>query len=142
MVAFPLVLGEPYRYSAMNFLSKIFTWWNGATIGTHWWSTRVGGEHVGTDAVGAERNRILESHRPGVADGVVHVRPWVVHDGAGQAVVVGEVHAVDEQPVLVGESGQPGGGPPIGMALGHVNVHADAEVAAWEAQRGCTNLAP
>ncbi|MFZ1741475.1 MAG: NADH:ubiquinone oxidoreductase subunit NDUFA12, partial [Pontixanthobacter sp.] len=32
----------------MSFLGKIFTWWDGATIGTllHSWST---GEKVGTD---------------------------------------------------------------------------------------------
>ena len=35
----------------MGFLGKIFTWWEGATIGTILWSAR-NGEHVGTDAQG------------------------------------------------------------------------------------------
>jgi hypothetical protein len=39
-------------------------------------------EHVGTDAVGAERDRVREAGRTGVADGVVHVGTRVVHDRA------------------------------------------------------------
>ena len=35
----------------MGFLSKIFTWWDGATIGTSLFTARHG-EHVGTDAQG------------------------------------------------------------------------------------------
>ena len=34
----------------MGILGKIFTWWDGATIGTHLWASRAGGEHVGTFA--------------------------------------------------------------------------------------------
>ena len=43
----------------MSFLGKIFTWWNGATIGTHLWSSR-NGEQVGTDAQG---NRYYRSKK-------------------------------------------------------------------------------
>lgn len=35
----------------MGILSKIFTWWDGATIGTLLFSAR-NGQHVGTDAQG------------------------------------------------------------------------------------------
>ena len=35
----------------MGFFSKIFTWWDGATIGTSLFSA-FNGEHVGTDAQG------------------------------------------------------------------------------------------
>jgi NADH:ubiquinone oxidoreductase subunit len=35
----------------MGVLSKIFTWWNGATIGTALWTRRFGGE-VGRDEFG------------------------------------------------------------------------------------------
>ena len=43
----------------MNFLGKIFTWWDGATIGTLLWSSR-NGEHVGTDVQG---NRYYRSKK-------------------------------------------------------------------------------
>ena len=35
----------------MGILSKVFTWWNGATIGTALWTRRFGNE-VGRDAEG------------------------------------------------------------------------------------------
>ena len=35
----------------MGILGKIFTWWDGATIGTSVFTARHG-EHVGTDAQG------------------------------------------------------------------------------------------
>ena len=38
----------------MGILAKIFTWWDGATIGTLLDSARHG-EHVGTDAQGNRR---------------------------------------------------------------------------------------
>ena len=43
-------------------------------------------EHVGADAVGAERTGLAKRAGPGVADRVVEVRARVVHDGAGQRV--------------------------------------------------------
>lgn len=62
----------------MNFLMKIFTWWEGATIGTLLWSAR-NGEHVGTDAQG---NKYYRSKR--VKDGE-RERRWVIYDGANDA---------------------------------------------------------
>ena len=35
----------------MGFWSKIFTWWNGATVGTALW-TRLNGDEVGRDDAG------------------------------------------------------------------------------------------
>ncbi|TIX49549.1 NADH:ubiquinone oxidoreductase subunit NDUFA12 [Alteraurantiacibacter aquimixticola] len=62
----------------MNFLMKIFTWWEGATIGTLLWSARKG-EHVGTDAQG---NKYYRSKN--VKDGEKE-RRWVIYDGANDA---------------------------------------------------------
>ena len=62
----------------MNFLGKIFTWWNGATIGTHLWSAR-NGEHVGTDAQG---NKYYRSKKT-TGDG--RERRLVIYEGANDA---------------------------------------------------------
>ena len=60
----------------MSIFGKIFTWWDGATIGTQLWSAR-NGEHVGTDAQG---NKYYRSSRK---DG--KERRWVMYDGANDA---------------------------------------------------------
>lgn len=62
----------------MGILSKIFTWWDGATIGTSLFSAR-NGEHVGTDAQG---NRYYRSKK--TRDGA-RERRWVIYDGANDA---------------------------------------------------------
>ncbi|MBM0170582.1 NADH:ubiquinone oxidoreductase subunit NDUFA12 [Altererythrobacter sp. C41] len=62
----------------MNFLAKIFTWWNGATIGTLLNSWRHGVE-VGTDAQG---NRYFRSRKKS-PDG--RERRWVIYDGSNDA---------------------------------------------------------
>ena len=62
----------------MNFLGKIFTWWNGATIGTAIFTSRKG-EEVGSDAAG---NRYYRSKN--VKDGQ-RERRWVIYDGANDA---------------------------------------------------------
>lgn len=61
----------------MNFLGKLFTWWDGATIGTMLWSAR-NGEHVGTDAQG---NKYYRSRRKAGQ----RERRWVIYDGANDA---------------------------------------------------------
>lgn len=63
---------------AMGILSKIFTWWDGATIGTALFST-LNGEHVGTDMQG---NRYFRSKK--TAKGA-RERRWVIYDGANDA---------------------------------------------------------
>ena len=62
----------------MSFLGKIFTWWDGATIGTLLWSSR-NGEHVGTDAQGNKYYRSKD-----VKDGQ-RERRWVIYEGANDA---------------------------------------------------------
>lgn len=62
----------------MNFLAKIFTWWNGATIGTAIFTSRKG-EEVGSDAAG---NRYYRSKN--VKNGQ-RERRWVIYDGANDA---------------------------------------------------------
>lgn len=56
----------------MSLLGNIFTWWNGATIGTQLW-TRRHGSRVGTDDLG---NAYFES-----GDG----KRWVIYEGANDA---------------------------------------------------------
>ncbi len=62
----------------MNFLGKIFTWWNGATLGTLFWSWR-NGIQVGTDAQG---NRYFRSKKKAAGG---RERRWVIYEGANDA---------------------------------------------------------
>jgi len=62
----------------MDWLKKIFTWWNGATIGTLLYSSRNGTE-VGKDALG---NTYYESKK---ADSTGRKRRWVIYNGANDA---------------------------------------------------------
>lgn len=62
----------------MSILGKIFTWWDGATIGTLLWSRRHG-EKVGTDAQG---NAYFRARTRG-PDG--RERRWVIYQGANDA---------------------------------------------------------
>ncbi len=68
----------------MNFLSKIFTWWNGATIGTLLDSWRKG-EHVGTDAQGNRyyREKRKKDRKAGTYSR--NERRWVIYEGANDA---------------------------------------------------------
>jgi NADH:ubiquinone oxidoreductase subunit len=61
----------------MGLLSKIFTWWDGATIGTAWYSLRKG-KSVGEDIFG---NKYYELRKPGKNES----RRWVIYDGANDA---------------------------------------------------------
>ena len=66
----------------MGFFSKIFTWWDGATIGTSIFSAR-NGEHVGTDAQG---NKYYRSKKKGGAHKFPdRERRWVMYNGANDA---------------------------------------------------------
>ncbi|MHA6317833.1 NADH:ubiquinone oxidoreductase subunit NDUFA12 [Altererythrobacter sp. CAU 1778] len=62
----------------MGIFSKIFTWWDGATIGTMLWSAR-NGEKVGTDAQGNTYYRSKEKTPDG------RERRWVIYEGANDA---------------------------------------------------------
>jgi NADH:ubiquinone oxidoreductase subunit len=63
----------------MGILSKIFTWWNGATIGTSLWSSRFG-EHVGTDSFG---NKYYRSAKLKTTQG--YERRWIIYAGPNDA---------------------------------------------------------
>lgn len=71
----------------MGILSKIFTWWDGATIGTHLWANRVRGEHVGTDAEGNKYYRARLKHLEGRRNGSYTSREkrWVIYAGNNDA---------------------------------------------------------
>ncbi len=62
----------------MSILGKIFTWWDGATIGTSLWSWR-NGDQVGTDAQGNAYFRGRKPHGDG------RERRWVIYQGANDA---------------------------------------------------------
>ncbi len=62
----------------MGIAKKIFTWWDGATIGTSLF-TALKGEQVGTDAQG---NKYYRSKKQ-TGDG--RVRRWVIYAGANDA---------------------------------------------------------
>lgn len=62
----------------MGFFGKLFTWWDGATVGTLIDSWRHG-EQVGTDAQG---NRYFRARKKG-SDG--RERRWVIYNGANDA---------------------------------------------------------
>jgi NADH:ubiquinone oxidoreductase subunit len=62
----------------MGILSKIFTWWDGATIGTAM-SNAIHGEHVGTDAQGNKYYRLSEKTVGGLE------QRWVIYNGPNDA---------------------------------------------------------
>ncbi|TWJ09303.1 NADH:ubiquinone oxidoreductase subunit NDUFA12 [Altererythrobacter ishigakiensis] len=61
----------------MGIFGKIFTWWDGATIGTMLYTARKG-EHVGTDAQGNKyyRSKPKEGEKE---------RRWVIYNGNNDA---------------------------------------------------------
>ncbi|MEO6093970.1 MAG: NADH:ubiquinone oxidoreductase subunit NDUFA12 [Novosphingobium sp.] len=65
----------------MGFFSKIFTWWDGATLGTSLWSWR-NGEEVGTDGEG---NRYFRAKKARKNDAFTGERRWVIYSGANDA---------------------------------------------------------
>jgi NADH:ubiquinone oxidoreductase subunit len=67
----------------MGILSKIFTWWNGATIGTMI-NSGLTGEQVGTDAQGNcyyRAKKLRAAGQPGAGT----ERRWVIYAGANDA---------------------------------------------------------
>jgi NADH:ubiquinone oxidoreductase subunit len=66
----------------MGILGKIFTWWDGATIGTSIWSAR-NGEHVGTDGQGNKYFRTKPKRSQATSSG--QERRWVMYNGANDA---------------------------------------------------------
>jgi NADH:ubiquinone oxidoreductase subunit len=68
----------------MGILSKIFTWWDGATIGTLLDSGRHG-EHVGTDAQGNRYYRAKKAKHGVYSPFGDRERRWVIYEGANDA---------------------------------------------------------
>jgi NADH:ubiquinone oxidoreductase subunit len=62
----------------MSIFGKIFTWWDGATIGTSLFSA-MNGEHVGTDGQGNKYYRSAKKTVEGLE------RRWVIYIGANDA---------------------------------------------------------
>jgi NADH:ubiquinone oxidoreductase subunit len=67
----------------MGFFSKIFTWWDGATIGTSLWSA-MHGEHVGTDFAGNKYYR-ARKRVPAGQPFAGSERRWVIYAGSNDA---------------------------------------------------------
>ena len=67
----------------MGILSKIFTWWDGATIGTALDSARRG-EQVGTDSQGTRYYRAKRPYPKGHPF-AGRERRWVIYEGANDA---------------------------------------------------------
>ena len=82
----------------MSILSSIFTWWNGATLGTR--LGLRGMKEVGSDALG-------NVYYQGGADTAGQPRRWVIYNGANDASRVPPEwfswlhHQIDEVPDLV-----------------------------------------
>jgi NADH:ubiquinone oxidoreductase subunit len=104
----------------MGLLSKIFTWWDGATIGTSLYSWRKG-ERVGEDALG---NRYFRSR-----DGK---RRWVLYNGSNDASRVpaewhGWLHSTfDELPTKILPQPRDWQQAPIPNATGTAQAHRPA----------------
>ena len=86
-----------------RFLIRFFTWWNGQTFGTQFW-TWLYGESVGEDEFG---NRYYRT-RGGARDPALGIeRRWVVYNGYAEPTTVPPSwhgwlhHTVDEPPVAV-----------------------------------------
>lgn len=70
----------------MGIFGKIFTWWDGATLGTHLWASRQSAEHVGTDHAGNKyyRKRRREGE-PSTGSYTQAEKRWVIYQGANDA---------------------------------------------------------
>ena len=62
-------------------LLRIFTWWQGSTVGTNWY-TRRHGTAVGEDEFG---NRYYRAQGPLIDPSVGPERRWVIYDGEADA---------------------------------------------------------
>lgn len=68
-----------FGFFTMRLIKQFFTWWNGATWNTRFYTWRKG-EHVGTDGLG---NRYYRA-KSAVPDSVPE-RRWVVYSGYSEA---------------------------------------------------------
>ncbi len=93
-----------------SFLLKLFTWWNGQTFGTQWW-TWLHGEFVGEDEFGNHYYRT----RGGKIDTTLGFeRRWVIYNGYTEASTIPPSwhgwmhHTVDTPPTERATSRAPG----------------------------------
>ena len=82
-----------------NFFLKLFTWWNGQTFGTQFW-TWLYGEYVGTDEFG---NRYFREKGGKINKGFGFQRRWVIYNGYTEATRIppewhGWIHHVVDVP--------------------------------------------
>lgn len=68
----------------MSILGKIFTWWNGATIGTSLFTMRRG-EKVGTDAAGNTYYRARNKRENTLGSYIGDEKRWVIYEGSNDA---------------------------------------------------------
>jgi NADH:ubiquinone oxidoreductase subunit len=66
------------------FLLRLFTWWNGQTLGTQWW-TWLYGEFVGEDEFG---NRYYRTKGSKIDPTLLIERRWVIYNGVTEASAV------------------------------------------------------
>lgn len=83
-----------------GWLKTIFTWWNGATVGTYWF-TRKRGVFVGKDEQG---NRYYEEKKS--VDQWIPKRRWVLYNGTVEATRIpadwhGWLHYTFDEPPTV-----------------------------------------
>lgn len=64
-----------------TFLLRLFTWWNGQTFGTQWW-TWLYGEFVGVDEFG---NRYYRTKGRKIDPTLGFERRWVIYNGLVEA---------------------------------------------------------
>ena len=67
-----------------TFLVRTFTWWNGQTFGTQWW-TWLYGEFVGEDEFG---NRYFRTKGGKIDPTLGLERRWVTYNGVAEATMV------------------------------------------------------
>lgn len=86
----------------MLFLKQLFTWWNGQTLNTRFYTWRKG-EHVGTDQAGNRYYRARSALPESIPE-----RRWVVYNGYSEASAVppgwhGWMHHRVDQPPKDGD---------------------------------------
>jgi NADH:ubiquinone oxidoreductase subunit len=81
---------------------RIFTWWNGQTFGTQFW-TAMYGEYVGSDEFG---NRYFRTRGGKIDPTLGFERRWVIYEGYAEPTTVGPAwhgwlhHTVDLPPTI------------------------------------------
>jgi NADH:ubiquinone oxidoreductase subunit len=86
----------------IEFLTRVFTWWNGQTFGTQLWTARFG-EFVGKDEYG---NRYYRTKGGRIDPSLGFERRWVIYNGLVEASTVGPDwhgwlhHTVDTPPTV------------------------------------------